>query len=74
MLIQRTKDGMERAKLHGARIGRPRKVIRPEVITRLALLKISKNRMAKELGVSKATLYKKLNELKLVKIGPAPSS
>lgn len=68
MLVQRTKDGMIRAKAAGKSIGRPRKELPLEQVTILTLKGVSKNRMAKELGVSKATLYKHLNKWNLVKV------
>lgn len=63
MLVQRTKDGMERARAAGRGIGRPHKVIdKDRLITMLAENR-SKARIARDLGVSKATLYKELRQM-----------
>ncbi|MEO9364362.1 MAG: recombinase family protein [Nitrososphaera sp.] len=63
MLVQRTKDGMERARAAGRGIGRPAKVLdKDRLITMLAENR-SKARIARELGVSKATLYKELRQI-----------
>lgn len=63
MLVQRTKDGMERARAAGRDIGRPHKVIdKDRLITMLAENR-SKARIARDLGVSKATLYKELRQM-----------
>ena len=63
LLVQRTKDGIIRAKSVGKHIGRPRKVLNPaDLISHLSQNK-SKLRIARELGVSKATLYKNLRNL-----------
>ena len=63
LLVQRTKDGIIRAKSVGKHIGRPRKVLNTaDLISHLSQNK-SKLRIARELGVSKATLYKNLRNL-----------
>ena len=63
LLVQRTKDGIVRAKSVGKQIGRPRKVLNTaELINHLSQDK-SKLMIARELGVSKATLYKNLKNL-----------
>lgn len=63
LLVQRTKDGIIRAKAVGKHIGRPRKVLNTaDLISQLSQNK-SKIRIAKELGISKATLYKNLRNL-----------
>lgn len=65
MLVQRTKDGMERAKAVGKGIGRPQKVIdRNELVTLLAK-NHSKTKIAKNLGVSRGTLYKELDQIEM---------
>lgn len=63
MLIQRTKDGMDRAKAAGKDIGRPQKVIDKNKLITLLADNHSKVRIAKALGISKATLYKELRLL-----------
>jgi putative DNA-invertase from lambdoid prophage Rac len=60
MLVQRTKDGMDRARASGKGIGRPAKVINKNHLVTLLAENQPKARIAKNLGVSKATLYKEL--------------
>jgi putative DNA-invertase from lambdoid prophage Rac len=64
MLVQRTKDGMERAKAIGKGIGRPQKLIDKNQLIMLLAENHSKTKIAKNLGVSKATLYKELRQLR----------
>ena len=63
VLIQRTKEGMMRAKLQGVHIGRPRKEINMKEVEKLLKKGVSKSAIAKILGVSYATLYRKLKEV-----------
>jgi DNA invertase Pin-like site-specific DNA recombinase len=63
MLVQRTKDGMERARAAGKGIGRPQKMIDKNHLITLLAENHSKSKIAKTLGVSKATLYKELRQL-----------
>jgi DNA invertase Pin-like site-specific DNA recombinase len=63
MLVQRTKDGMERARAAGKGIGRPQKVIDKNHLITMLAENHSKSKIAKNLGVSKATLYKELRQL-----------
>lgn len=63
MLVQRTKDGMQRARAAGKGIGRPQKLIDKNKLISLLADNQSKIRIAKNLGVSKATLYKELKLL-----------
>ena len=63
LLVQRTKDGMDRAKAAGKGIGRPQKIIDKDKLISLLAENHSKIRIAKSLGISKATLYKKLSDL-----------
>jgi DNA invertase Pin-like site-specific DNA recombinase len=65
MLVQRTKDGMNRAKIAGKEIGRPEKVIDKNNLITLLAENISKAKIAKELGISKATLYKEFRRLNI---------
>jgi putative DNA-invertase from lambdoid prophage Rac len=62
MLVQRTKDGMARAKNSGKRIGRPPKVVDKDNLIRLLANQKSRNEIARNLGVCKATLYKELRK------------
>ncbi len=63
MLVQRTKDGMERARAAGREIGRPMKVLDKNRLISMLAENQSKVRIAKTLGVSKATLYKELRQI-----------
>lgn len=65
MLVQRTKDGMVRAKASGKEIGRPQKTIDRNELLSLLAKNHSKVRIARELGVSRVTLYKELNQIKM---------
>lgn len=63
MLVQRTKDGMERARAAGRGIGRPQKVLDKDRLIIMLAENRPKARIARELGVSKATLYKELRQI-----------
>ena len=63
LLVQRTKDGMQRARVAGKGIARPQKTVDKDKLIILLAENHSKTRIARSLGVSKATLYKKLREL-----------
>jgi DNA invertase Pin-like site-specific DNA recombinase len=63
LLVQRTKDGMERARAAGKGIGRPHKTINKNQLIILLAENNSKTTIAKSLGISKATLYKNLRQL-----------
>ena len=63
MLVQRTKDGMERARMAGKGIGRPQKVLDKDALIAMLAENQPRARMAKSLGVSKATLYKELRQI-----------
>jgi DNA invertase Pin-like site-specific DNA recombinase len=60
MLVQRTKDGMRRAKESGRIVGRPIKMIDKNTLIRLLAENTPRAKAARTLGVSKATLYKEL--------------
>ena len=64
LLVQRTKDGMERARAAGKGIGRPQKTIDKNQLIILLAENNSKRTIAKSLGISKATLYKNLRQLR----------
>ena len=63
MLIQRTKDGMVRAKMAGKSIGRPKKKLDKDVLIKMLSQNIPRNKIAKNLGISKATLY---NQIRMI--------
>ncbi|HET8856245.1 MAG TPA: recombinase family protein [Nitrososphaeraceae archaeon] len=65
MLVQRTKDGMKRAKIAGKEIGRPQKIIDKNSLIALLSENISRAKIARELGISKSTLYKEFRRLNL---------
>jgi putative DNA-invertase from lambdoid prophage Rac len=63
MLVQRTKDGISRAKSVGKIIGRPKKELDKDNLIRLLAQNKSRVKIARDLGISKATLYKELRVL-----------
>ena len=63
MLVQRTKDGISRARSVGKVVGRPKKELDKDNLIKLLALNEPRAKIAKKLGVSKATLYKGLREL-----------
>ena len=63
MLVQRTKDGMKRAKDSGKSIGRPQAMIDKNILVKLLAENTPRSRIAKDLGISKATLYKELRHI-----------
>ncbi|HEY6536498.1 MAG TPA: recombinase family protein [Candidatus Nitrosocosmicus sp.] len=63
MLVQRTKDGILRAKSVGKVIGRPKKKLDKDNLIMLLAQNLSRVKIAKEMGISKATLYKELRIL-----------
>ena len=65
ILIQRTKDGMIRAKISGKTIGRPKKFLDKDSLIKLLAQNMPKRKIAENLGMSKATLYKGIRRLSL---------
>jgi putative DNA-invertase from lambdoid prophage Rac len=65
MLVQRTKDGMTRAKNSGKLIGRPSKKLDKDNLIRLLAKQVPRTEIARNLGVCKATLYKELRKLEI---------
>ena len=63
MLVQRTKDGISRARSVGKVVGRPKKELDKDNLIRLLAQNEPRANIAKTLGVSKAQLYKGLREL-----------
>jgi putative DNA-invertase from lambdoid prophage Rac len=63
MLVQRTKDGISRAKSVGKIIGRPKKELDKDNLIQLLAQNKSRVKIAKDLGISKATLYKELRKI-----------
>lgn len=63
LLVQRTKDGIQRAKSVGKIVGRPKKQVNNSRLIGLLSQNKSKSKIAKELGISKATLYKNIKIL-----------
>src|ERR671912_1242370 len=51
MLIQRTKDGMVRAKMAGKNIGRPKKTLDKDTLIKMLSQNIPRNKIAKNLGI-----------------------
>ena len=65
ILTQRTKDGMIRAKISGKMIGRPKKFLDKDSLIKLLSQNMPKRKIAENLGMSKATLYKGIRRLSL---------
>ena len=65
ILIQRTKDGMIRAKISGKMIGRPKKFLDKDSLIKLLSQNMPKRKIAENLGMSKATLYKGIRRMSL---------
>ena len=65
VLVQRTKDGMDKAKSSGKEIGRPQKIIDKNNLIVLLSQNLPKSKIAKQLGISKATLYKEFRRLNI---------
>src|SRR6185437_3414120 len=63
MLVQRTKDGISRAKSVGKIIGRPKKELDKDNLIMMLAQNKSRVKIARDLGISKATLYKELRSL-----------
>ena len=63
MLIQRTKDGMVRAKISGKSIGRPKKSLDKSTLIKMLSQNIPRKTIAKNLGISKATLYNQIRTI-----------
>jgi len=63
MLIQRTKDGMVRAKISGKSIGRPKKNLDKNTLIKMLSQNIPRKTIAKNLGISKATLYSQIRTI-----------
>ena len=68
VLVQRTKEGMERAKAQGKHIGRKRYQFDEQELTRLLLRGDTRGRIAKYFGVSRGTLYVKLHEMRMTEL------
>ncbi|HIC96234.1 TPA: hypothetical protein EYP12_06375, partial [Candidatus Bipolaricaulota bacterium] len=65
LLIERTKAGRALAEKQGKICHRPRKQIDPKVLREMKRKGLSHRMMAKTLGVSRATILKRLDELGL---------
>jgi putative DNA-invertase from lambdoid prophage Rac len=63
LLVQRTKDGMRRAKESGKGIGRPVKSVDKNTLIHLLAENTPRTRIADVLRISKARLYKELNNI-----------
>jgi len=71
LLIQRTKEGMLRAKLEGKHVGRPRKEVDLRKVRALRARGVSYADIARILGVSYSTLRRRLREARR-RGGPRP--
>lgn len=74
-LVQRTKDGLERARLQGKQIGRPKREFtedEKEYIRDAIAVEIPRGRIAASMQVSKATFYKFLHAEDLMRFRRIP--
>ena len=62
LLIERTKEGIKRARRMGKRIGRPKKRLSKKEVEKYMKKGISKSTIAKIFEVSRTTLYQRLRE------------
>ncbi|EHQ36431.1 recombinase family protein [Methanoplanus limicola] len=62
IIIERTKAGLDRARAEGKRVGRPEADISTADIKRLQAEGVPISKIAKRYGVSRTTIYNKLNE------------
>jgi DNA invertase Pin-like site-specific DNA recombinase len=65
LLLERTRAGRELAEKQGKICHRPRKLLDPKILTEMTRKGMSHRMMAKTLGVSRATLLRRLDELGL---------
>jgi DNA invertase Pin-like site-specific DNA recombinase len=65
LLLERTRAGRELAEKQGKICHRPRKLLDPKILTEMKRKGMSHRMMAKTLGVSRATLLRRLDELGL---------
>jgi DNA invertase Pin-like site-specific DNA recombinase len=63
--LERTRAGRELAEKQGKICHRPRKLLDPKILTEMKRKGMSHRMMAKTLGVSRATLLRRLDELGL---------
>jgi DNA invertase Pin-like site-specific DNA recombinase len=62
LLIERTKEGIKRARKMGKRIGRPKKKLSKRDVEKYLRKGVPKSAIAKILGISRTTLYERLKE------------
>jgi DNA invertase Pin-like site-specific DNA recombinase len=65
LLLERTRAGRELAEKQGKICHRPRKLLDPKILTEMKRKGMSHRMMARTLGVSRATLLRRLDELGL---------
>lgn len=66
LIIERTQEGITRAKIFGTKsgkpIGQPKKQLPMDEVNRLLLDGVSKSAIARKYGVHRSTVYERLNE------------
>ena len=65
MISERTKAGIARAKAQGKRVGKRPKKLSKEKILQLLRAGVPKTRIAKQLGISRSTLYRHLKNMRI---------
>lgn len=58
VMIERTKSGLEAARRRGVKLGRPRRAVDVELALEMRRIGMFGSQIARELGVSEATLYR----------------
>ena len=66
LLIERTREGIKRARSMGKQIGRPKRRIEKKEVEKYMKKGVSKSAIAKIFNVSRTTLYQRLREWKLI--------
>lgn len=73
-LSERTRAGLERAQRQGKRLGRPRRVLDREALAQMREHGMSYQEIARQAGVSKATIIRRIQASDQASSTPAPAS
>jgi DNA invertase Pin-like site-specific DNA recombinase len=73
-ILERTMTGMHYAKLRGVKFGRKKKTPPMAEVERLIAIGVPKTKIAKQYGVSKTTLYTKIEEYRKQQIADATAN
>jgi DNA invertase Pin-like site-specific DNA recombinase len=74
LVAERVRAGLRNARAKGRRLGRPRKIADPRVITRLRSEGASWRAISAELGISTATAFNAISRKRLENLIPSPVS